>query len=604
MCGIAGIIGARLPEAELAAGADRMRLALRNRGPDDTGTFLSSANGVALAHTRLAILDISSAGHQPMRSADGRHVIVFNGEIYNHAALRRELEAAGETFVSHSDTEVILAMYRRHGPACVHELEGMFAFCIWDERERTAFLARDPFGIKPLYYHAQAGTLVFASEVRAVLASGLVPRRPCREAVFSYWLYGTVQEPLTVATEVFSLPAGHHLTWHEGRARLRCHWDPQVIGGGITAEDAAAATRAALRESVGRHLVSDVPVGVFLSGGVDSTGVAALARMMGGEALQSFCITFDDPAFSEGDTAARTARQLGIQHHEWKMDAPAGRALLTDFLRAADQPSIDGFNTYCVSRFAHERGLKVVLSGLGGDELFGGYGSFQLVPRLVRAGRWAGLVPVVPGLAGRALEAMAGSPRMSRLGHYLAGRPSAAGAYWCMRGIFTPAEAARLTRQFLGELGPEPASESEDAARHFAVPRQPTLEDTVSYLELTRYMRNQLLRDSDVMSMASSLELRVPFVDRKLFEVLRQIPAATRLAPGKQLLLDAVPEIPDWVAHSPKRGFVFPFEQWIAAEWGGVFQRLKDTSPVPLRTWYQCWCVHALEQCLARLGLR
>lgn len=604
MCGIAGIIAAQLPEPELAAGADRMRLALRNRGPDDTGTFLSPASGVALAHTRLAILDTSAAGHQPMRSADGRHVIVFNGEIYNHAALRRELESAGETFVSHSDTEVILAMYRRHGPACVHELEGMFAFCVWDERERTAFLARDPFGIKPLYYHAQAGKLVFASEVRAVLASGLVSRRPCREALFSYWLYGTVQEPLTVAEEVLCLPAGHYLTWHEGRAKLRCYWDPQIIGEGIAPGDAVAATRTALRESVGRHLVSDVPVGVFLSGGVDSTAVAALARTMSGAALQSFCITFDDPAFSEGDTAARTARHLGIQHQEWKMDAAVGRAMLADFLRAGDQPSIDGFNTYCVSRFAHERGLKVVLSGLGGDELFGGYGSFRRVPQLVRAGRWAGLVPLVPVLAGRALEPLAGSPRMSRLGHYMAGRPSAAGAYWCMRGIFTPAEATRLTRQFLDDLGSEPASESEEAARHFTVPRQPTLEDTVSYLELTRYMRNQLLRDSDVMSMASGLELRVPFVDRKMFEVLRQIPADLRLAQGKQLLLQAVPEIPDWVARAPKRGFVFPFEQWISAEWGEVFQRIKATSPVPLRTWYQCWCVHALEQCLARLGLR
>ncbi len=600
MCGIAGIIGARLPGPELEAGTERMRLALRNRGPDDTGTFLSPATGVALTHTRLAILDLSAAGHQPMRSPDGRHVIVFNGEIYNHAALRRGLEAAGEQFTSHSDTEVVLAMYRRHGPACVHELEGMFAFCVWDERERTAFLARDPFGVKPLYYHAQAGRLVFASEVRAVLASGLVPRKPCREAVFSYWLFGTVQEPLTIADGVHCLPAGHHLTWQDGHARVRCYWEPQIIGEGIAAADVVPATRAALRESVSRHLVSDVPVGVFLSGGVDSTCVATLVRALGGQNLQTFCITFDDPAFSEGDVAASTARHLGTQHHQWKMDAAAGRALLADFLQASDQPSIDGFNTYCVSRFARERGLKVVLSGLGGDELFGGYGSFQLVPKLVRAGRWASLIPFAPMLAGHALEALGRSPRMGRLGHYLTDRPSAAGAYWCGRGIFTPSEAARLIRHFLGDVG----EAVEDATRHFSVPRQPTLEDTVSYLELTRYMRNQLLRDSDVMSMASGLELRVPFVDRKLFEVLRQIPAAIRLAPGKELLLRAVPEIPEWVALAPKRGFAFPFEQWIAAEWGGVFQRLKDTSPVPLRTWYQCWCVHALEQCLTRLGLR
>ena len=600
MCGIAGIIGSRLPLPELSVGADRMRFTLRNRGPDDSGTYLSPTGGAVLAHARLAILDLSPAGHQPMATADGRHVIVFNGEIYNHVELRRELESQGEVFASHSDTEVILALYRRHGPACVHELDGMFAFCIWDVQERTAFLARDPFGIKPLYYCFRDGELVFASEVRAVLASGRVPRKPCPAAVASYWLFGSVQEPLSIVEGVRSLPAGHHLVWRDGQVRVRCFWDPQLIGEGIAAGDAVAATRSALQESIRRHLVSDVPVGVFLSGGVDSTAVAALARQAGAADLQTFSIAFEDPSFNEGEVASRTARHLGARHHEWKLDAATGRKLLKDFLSAGDQPSIDGFNTYCVSRFAHERGLKVVLSGLGGDELFGGYGSFRIVPKLVRAGRTASLLPFVPAGIGHVLRAFGRTPRLNRLAHYLGDPPSAAGAYWCMRGVFTPAESVRLTRHFLGDG----CAAVPDEARHFAVPRQPTMEDTVSYLELTRYMRNQLLRDSDVMSMASGLELRVPLVDRKLFEVLRQIPAATRLARGKALLVQAVPEIPDWVAQAPKRGFVFPFEQWIAAEWGGTFQRLNESSPVPLRTWYQCWCLHALEHSLERLGLR
>ena len=600
MCGIAGIIGTRLPPPELSAGAERMRFALRSRGPDDSGTYLSPTGGAVLAHARLAILDLSPAGHQPMSTADGRHVIVFNGEIYNHAQLRRELESQGETFASHSDTEVILALYRRQGPACVHELEGMFAFCIWDVQERTAFLARDPFGIKPLYYYSQGGELVFASEVRALLASGCVPRRPCREAIASYWLFGSVQEPLSIVQGVRSLPAGHHLTWRDGQLTLRCFWDPQLIGEGIDAGDAVAATRSALQESIQRHLVSDVPVGVFLSGGVDSTVVATLARQAGVADLQTFSIAFNDPNFNEGEVAARTARHLGAHHHEWRLDAATGRRLLGDFLDAGDQPSIDGFNTYCVSRFAREHGLKVVLSGLGGDELFAGYGSFQMVPKILRLGQRFSWLPLLPRFASWSLQTLGKTPRINRLGHYLADHPSAAGAYWCMRGVFTPAEAVRLTRHYLGDGEPEFQHE----ARHYAVPRQPTADDTVSYLELTRYMKNQLLRDSDVMSMASGLELRVPLVDRKLFEVLRQIPSATRLVPGKALLLKAVPEIPDWVAHAPKRGFVFPFEQWIAAEWGGEFQRIRNTSPVPLRTWYQSWSLHALEQSLTRLGLR
>lgn len=598
MCGIAGILSiAPLPDLSAVS---RAMSALRHRGPDDQGQVFPPSRCAAFAHTRLSILDLSADGHQPMQTSDGRYTIVFNGEIYNFRTLRSELEAAGERFVSHTDTEVILAMYRRHGLGCVRRFEGMFAFAIWDEVERKAFLARDPFGIKPLYYYDQAGVLIFASEVGALLATGSVPRRSCREAVYGYWLFGTVQEPLTIVDGVRCLPAGHCLEWEAGRSQLRSYWEPQIVGEGIGEADAVRHTRSALLESVQRHLVSDVPVGIFLSGGIDSTAIAALALEAGAKDCATFCITFDNPAYSEGAVAARTAKHLGTRHHEWKMDATTGQNLLGEFLKSSDQPSIDGFNTYCVSRFAHAQGLKVVLSGLGGDELFGGYGSFQMVPRLIRIGGRTSLIPWLPGFVGRAMGAMARTPRLRRLGQYLADRPSAAAAYRCMRGIFTPAEAGQLTRHYLGDTG-EP---SDDGVLHFPVPRQPTLEDTVSYLELTRYMRNQLLRDSDVMSMASGLELRVPFVDWKLFEVLRQIPASRRLASGKRLLREAVPEIPDWVAHAPKRGFVFPFEHWIRAEWGEVFERLHQSTPVSLRTWYQCWSVHALEQCLSRHGLR
>lgn len=602
MCGIAGIIGSRLPEPELAASVERMRFALRHRGPDDEGLFLAPSRGVALAHTRLAILDLSAAGHQPMRSADGRYTIVFNGEIYNYAELRRELEANGESFVSHSDTEVILAAYRRYGPQCLHDFEGMFAFAIWDEIEQTAWLARDAFGIKPLYYSIQGESLIFASEVRALLASDLVSRQPCGESVFSYLLFGSVQEPLTLVNGVLALPAGHHLIWKAGKPQLRCYWEPQIIGEGISALNSVARVREALQESVQRHLISDVAVGVFLSGGIDSTVMATLAKSAGNSELQTFCITFDDVAFREGPVAARTAKHLGARHHEWKMDAKVGCPLLKEFLASSDQPSIDGFNTFCVSRFAREHGLRVVLSGLGGDELFGGYGSFEHVPSLIRHGQLASLIPGLPASIGALMQRFAPSPRLRRLGCFLGDRSAAATAYWCMRGIFTPSESKQLLQHYLGDAST--SSEHEEEVRYFTVPRQPTLEDTVSYLELTRYMKNQLLRDSDVMSMASGLELRVPFVDRKLFEVLRQIPAATRLSSGKNLLLQAIPEIPDWIARAPKRGFSFPFESWLKEEWDEMFDRIRASSPVPLRTWYQCWCVHALEHALSRLGLR
>jgi len=597
MCGIAGLIGSRLSAPELTIIAERMQFALRLRGPDDAGVFLDSNQGVMLAHTRLAILDLSLAGRQPMRSMDGRYTIVFNGEVYNFRALRRELQEQGVRFVSQTDTEVILALFQQHGPACVHELEGMFAFCIWDEQEHTAFLVRDAFGIKPLYYRDSDATLLFASEVKALLAAEQFSPRLSAEALFSYWLMGTVQEPLTMLDEVTVLPAGHYLTWKAGKTHIRRYWEPQLIGEGIEPEAACSITRAALEESILRHLVSDVPVGVFLSGGIDSTALVALARAAGKTNLHTYSITFPDSANDEGLLARRSAAHFGTTHHEWPLGAVEGQTLFRQFLGAMDQPSIDGLNTFTVSKFARDQGMKVVLSGLGGDELFGGYDSFRVIPRLIYAGQWAGLVPLLSQSLGWAISALSTSSRLDRLGCYLMGRPGEMTAYWCMRGIFNPSEAAALTRHFLGA-----APVVEEAMYHMQIPQQPQMEDSVSYMELTCYLRNQLLRDADVMSMASGLELRTPFVDRKLYEVLRYIPAATRLRPGKQLLLEAVPEIPPWIAHQPKRGFLFPFEQWLGTEWRETFTALDQRSPVPLQTWYRKWAVFTLPHWLERSG--
>jgi asparagine synthase (glutamine-hydrolysing) len=302
---------------------------------------------------------------------------------------------------------------------------------------------------------------------------------------------------------------------------------------------------------------------------------------------------------NEGDVACRTARHFDTEHYEWRLDSTAGKVLIKEFLAHLDQPSIDGFNTFCVSKHAHDHGAKVVLSGLGGDELFGSYSSFQTVPRLAKLGRWASLAGPCARSVGRLIEKAMPRPRHRRLGCFLTGPPSMAKAYWTMRGIFTPAEVERLLRVYLGECG----GTEDGAATYFHVPAQPSAEDQVSYLEISRYMRNQLLRDSDVMSMAWGLELRVPFVDRKLVETLVRIPARLRLAPGKGLLLDAVPEIPPWVAEGPKRGFVFPFEDWIAEEWRDVFARLDAASPLRLQKWYRRWCLFTLESFLDNNGM-
>lgn len=594
MCGIAGILSVdRLPE--LAAGPlPAMLQALRHRGPDDEGMFRSPGGHAALAHARLSILDLSPAGHQPMSTPDGRLTIVFNGEIYNFQKLRAALLERGAEFRSHSDTEVILRAYEAHGPACVGMLRGMFAFALWDEREKTCLLARDPFGIKPLYFHNAGNRLTFASEQRALLASGLVPRELDPQGLYGYLRTGSVPEPRTLLRNVGCLEAGHHALWRDGKLETKRFWQLRFTPETAPVADAPGRARAALLDSVEHHFVSDVPVGVFLSGGLDSTALVALARAVGHQDLHTYSIAFPESANDEGGLARRTAAAFDTRHHEWPLDAATGRDLFGQFLRAMDQPSIDGLNTFTVSKFARADGMKVVLSGLGGDELLGGYKSFAEVPRLARWNRrlsWTG--PVRTGL-GHALE-LSRRPQLRRLGDMLGQPPDLGSAYNALRGIFTRAEARALTRHYTGE----PADSLDDSA-YDPDPKPPTAEDAVSGLELTRYMRNQLLRDSDVMSMAQGLELRVPFLDPVMAESLAGIPAAQRLQAGKRLLIQAVPEIPEWIVRQPKRGFLFPFEQWLGGEWRETFTAIDRASPVPTQTWYRKWALFVFEQWRAR----
>ena len=565
-----------------------LECSLQHRGPDDRGTYLSPDGRCGLTNTRLAILDLSAAGHQPMRSADGHRVIVFNGEIYNFLELRKELEATGVVFRSHSDTEVVLSMYERDGPACVERLRGMFALAIWDEREGSCFLARDPLGIKPLYYYYEeaSGLLVFASEIRSLLATGLVPKKLDPQGLYGYFRSGSVPEPLTMVAGVRCLEPGTRMRWQDGRITRERFWSLQ-FGSEQTGGDAetSASVRAALSESVEHHFVSDVDVGLFLSGGIDSTAILALARANGRENIRTFSIGFDDDAAAdESGTARRTAEHFGARHAEWRLNRTSGRALFDEFLPHIDQPSVDGFNTYAVSRFTREQGVKVALSGLGGDEIFGGYPSFRQLPRMVALSQRLG---PLRGGAGRLLSRFAPRAPWQRLGDFLRQPPTLSNAYASYRGIHTDAEARALVAAFT------------DAADVLALPEvtlaetYPTDADEISALELRRYMSNQLLRDSDVMSMANGLEVRVPFVDCRLIETIARIPAGERLHAGKNLLLRAVPEVPDWVAGQPKRGFLFPFETWMAGDWGASPSAgLDSTARQPTgRTWYQKWSV-------------
>ncbi|MBW4509732.1 MAG: asparagine synthase (glutamine-hydrolyzing) [Scytonematopsis contorta HA4267-MV1] len=591
MCGIAGIISVNQYQENLETVISRMQNRLKHRGPDDSGIYISPERQAAFAHTRLSILDLTHAGHQPMSNDDGRYWITFNGEIYNFQELRNNLISRGEKFHSQTDTEVILKLYQKIGSNCVEHLRGMFAFAIWDNLEKTCFLARDPLGIKPLYYWQSGSTLVFASELRAILASGLPTPQFSIEGLYGYLTTGSVPEPYTLVEGINCLTAGHWLYWQADSLTKKQYWQIDFTPQAISPEEAQEKVRSALIDSIQNHFVSDVSVGVFLSGGIDSTTILALASQIQKEPLHTYSVAFEEQEWNEGELAKQIAKEFGAKHTEYKLTSSSAKKLLPKFLEAIDQPTIDGFNTFCASHIASINGTKVVLSGLGGDELFAGYKSFQKVPNMLTLGKQLQTVSALTNSTGRALAHWGNSPKIKRLGDFLQHTPSAARAYGSFRGIFSHKEACSILKQYFPELSfindylPFP-----DCGN-----RCSTVEDEVSFLELSCYMRNQLLRDSDVMSMAWGLELRTPFVDRILLESIASIPSNIRLIAGKQLLIKSVPELPSWVVKRPKRGFSFPFEQWILGEWRDYFDNVNIPKNISLKSWYRQWSLAILK---------
>ena len=589
MCGIAGILTGSFPPSNLETLIERMQSALRHRGPDDRGIYISTARQAAIAHTRLSILDLSPTGHQPMSIADGRYWITFNGEIYNFRELRRTLVAQGEKFHSQTDTEVILKLYQRQGADCVKHLRGMFAFAIWDDLEKPCFIARDPLGIKPLYYWQAGSTLVFASELRAILATKLPTINLSMEGLYGYLKSGSVPEPHTLIEGIHCLEAAHVLHWKSGELSVEQYWQINFGAEIVALPEAKETVRAALIDSIEHHFVSDVPVGIFLSGGIDSTAVLALARQTQKGQLRTYSIAFEETEWNEGEIARKVAQEFDANHTEYKVTASLGRELFPKFLEAIDQPSIDGFNTFCVSQIAHKDGTKVVLSGLGGDELFGGYQSFQKVPQMMRLSQRLQALHLIRSSMGMVLEHWGNSPQLKRLGDFLQQNPNSAAAYRSFRGIFSHGEVCAIAQQYLPDRALPLRSRSNP------YPKLPSLEDEVSLLEISSYMRNQLQRDSDVMSMAWGLELRVPFVDHILLEAIASIDSNIRLAPKKQLLIQAVPELPSWVINRPKQGFAFPFQQWIGTEWQDYFGQVDCPKNIPLNAWYRLWSLAILQ---------
>jgi asparagine synthase (glutamine-hydrolysing) len=581
MCGICGSYRFDPRAAEIdRARILRSRDAMAARGPDGAGEWFSDDGAVALGHRRLAILDLSAAGAQPMASPDGRFRLVFNGEIYNFRELRAALERDGERFATQSDTEVLLALWARHGERTLPLLRGMYAFALWDARERALTLARDPFGIKPLYYAEGDGVVRFASQVRALEAAG-VSREVDPAGLAGFLLWGSVPEPRTIRRAIRALPAGHLAVFRStGPEAPRALADPAPL--------AAERPAAALEASVAAHLVSDVPVAIFLSSGLDSALVAALARRAASRPPPvAFTLSFEGwegSARDEGPLAAAVARALGLPHVERKLSRAEVEAAWPAALVAMDQPSIDGFNTFLVARAAHEAGIKVALSGLGGDELLGGYPSFRDVPRWQSRAKNLRRVPGVARGWSTLTRRFARHRPKSR--GFLAYGPTLAGAYFLRRGLFLPDELPGLLGREralagLGELDPvahaQRALDASPPPFHgpFDAPPGDSW-DQVQRLETALYMRNQLLRDSDWAAMASSVELRVPLVDVRLWTAM----AAARFEPAKSrgkaaLVRDVAPELPAALWNRPKSGFAVPeIGRAAAASNGSASRRL------------------------------
>jgi asparagine synthase (glutamine-hydrolysing) len=552
--------------------------AMRLRGPDDAGEWHSPDGRLSLGHRRLSIIDVSEHGHQPMLSADGRYAIVFNGEIYNYRELRADLEREGLTFRTHSDTEVLLAMFARDREAMLMKLRGMFAFAVWDARERSLFLARDPYGIKPLYYAIADGVARVASQVKALLAGGGVSREIDPAGIVGFLVRGTVPQPFTTHTAIRALQPGHHATiTSEGDIAIQRYFSlAEVYRTGVERADEVphgewhGLVAEAIRESVRYHLVADVPLGAFLSAGKDSTTVVALACEAGYRDLTGVTIRTQEFAGSEQDeapVATVLARHYGFNHIIRTVTREEFHSDLPRILAAMDQPTIDGWNSYYVSKAAGELGMKVMLSGTGGDELFGGYTTFRKIPRFVKTLSAASRVPGLARAFRRFYNVMRPRRSSPKSGSSLIYASDYAGAYLMKRGLFMPEELSSVLPRELVREGLERLQLRERMAAAIQ-PDPGSPFSRVAALESTYFLGDQLLRDIDWTSMSHSVEVRVPLVDAHLLMKIAPVIVAAHDYEKKLLTAAPAAHLPPEILDRPKTGFLLPIREWIKPEAG------------------------------------
>lgn len=591
MCGIAGMIGES--SAEVAQAVRRMTAAMEHRGPDDGGQFafdagnqISTAKCLSLGFRRLAILDLTPTGHQPMIHPETGDCLVFNGEIYNFRSLRSRLSAEGVHFRGTSDSEVLLHALGRWGESTVERLEGMYAFAFFRVRDQSLLLGRDPLGIKPLYITEKDGRVIFASEQRAILASRLVSDQVDLAGLAGVLAYGSVQAERTLFRDIRAFPAGcvRTLSLRDEDKRggdVRRTWQFPSVNAAVPRPEATATVRTLLEDAVATHLVADVPAGIFLSAGIDSTIIAACAAKRS-QTVTAFTVGIgDEYPYDEVAVARQTAERLGLPHRVVRIAENTLPELWESWLQGGDSPSVDGFNTFLVSKALVENGMKVGLSGLGADELFGGYPVFRRAGKLATASCAVTALPQsVRKLLVRALACLLAPVRTrDKLSDTLLAGPHVEDIVLSLRRIFSDRDMDRI-----GLAGMNLGIPDAFIDRSCSVDRDTPRADifaVISQTEMTHYMRDTLLRDSDATSMRHSLELRVPFLDRRLVEYASSLPAANRQPArglSKQLLRDAFRnEIGEVVGSRGKTGFVLPIGDWMRG-------RMRDACEAAIST--------------------
>lgn len=568
MCGINGIIDpsrSMVTQETLKA----MNDAIKHRGPDGEGFFIDSE--VGLAHRRLSIIDVTEQGSQPMFSFDKRYVIVYNGEIYNFEQIRNQF--LGEySFQSETDTEVLLALYVMLGERCLDLLEGMFSFIIYDTKQKSLFAARDRMGVKPLYYAKVGQAIFFSSEIKGILASGKIERKINAEKLGQYLRHQTVFDPYTLVEGVMSLPAGHCIEFSSGVLNVKPYYDLKAFENESN-KDYSSSIAHLMTRAVQKRMRADVPFGAFLSGGIDSSMVVGLMSQASKHPINTFSITFQDPLFDEGKYARIIANKYQTNHTEIELDPKELLEILPEAIQFMDHPSGDGLNTYLVSKLTRQKGIKMALSGLGGDELFAGYDLFKRM-HVIHRYRWAFHIPLFIRKISAYLLSFLPSIKFEKY-RELISLPSYSmvQVYDILRSTLTKKQVQTILKQAPQEfLTYTQASES--------IP----FFSQVSLLEYNFYLRGTLLRDADMMSMANGLEVRLPFMDHTLIERVLAVRDVQKYPhTPKKLLTQSLPDIvPMSLINRKKMGFTFPWKTWLKTDLKTLAQdNLQDLARRP-----------------------